>query len=227
MSARSFAPKLFGSAMRASATETTPTGTLIQKIACQAQPSMTAPPMSGPVATPRPATPPQMPIASGRRAIGTLPASSVSESGRMAAAPKPCRARAAMSWPGSVARAASAELSVKTMMPMRNRVRRPKRSPSATAMRIVLANASVYAFMNHCSSSTDAPNSACSTGRALVMTRLSRVAMNIGSAVAMSTSQSGLGRRPAPRPKPRPARAGGWAAVSKVVDTSHSSVVIG
>ena len=40
--------------------------------------------MSGPVATPRPATPPQMPIASGRRASGTDPASSVSESGMIA-----------------------------------------------------------------------------------------------------------------------------------------------
>ena len=174
-----------------------PTGTLIQKMACQAQPSITAPPMSGPVATPRPATPPQMPIASGRRASGTEPASRVSESGMIAAAPNPCSARAVMSWPGSVARAANAELSVKTTMPMRNSVRRPNRSPRATAMRIVLANARVYAFMNHCSSSTDAPNSSCSTGRAFVITRLSRVAMNIGSAVATSTSQSGLGRRPA------------------------------
>jgi hypothetical protein len=116
---------------------------LIQKIACQAQPSITAPPMSGPVATPRPATPPQMPIASGRRAIGTEPASRVSESGMMAAAPNPCAARAAISWLGSVARAASAELNVKTTMPMTNRVRRPNRSPRATAIRIVLANARV------------------------------------------------------------------------------------
>ena len=143
MSARRRAPKLLGRARSASATDTTPTGTLIQKIACQAQPSSTAPPMSGPVATPRPATPPQMPIASGRRASGTDPASRVSESGRIAAAPKPCAARAAMSWPGSVASAASAELSVKTAMPMMKRVRRPNRSPSATAMRIVLAKASV------------------------------------------------------------------------------------
>ena len=45
-----------------------PTGTLSQKIACQFQPSTTAPPISGPTATPRPAMPPQMPIASGRSA---------------------------------------------------------------------------------------------------------------------------------------------------------------
>ena len=44
-----------------------PTGTLIQKMACQFQPSTTAPPISGPTATPRPAMPPQMPMASGRR----------------------------------------------------------------------------------------------------------------------------------------------------------------
>ena len=125
MSARSLAPKLLGSAMSARATEMTPTGTLIQKIACHTQPSSTAPPMSGPVATPRPVTPPQMPMASARRASGTAPTSSVSESGMIAAAPKPCRARATMSWPESVESAANAELSVKTTMPITKRVRRP------------------------------------------------------------------------------------------------------
>ena len=42
------------------------TGTLSQKIACQLTPSTTAPPMTGPSATPRPETPPQMPIAAAR-----------------------------------------------------------------------------------------------------------------------------------------------------------------
>ena len=65
------------------------TGMLIQKIACQFQPSMTAPPTSGPTATPRPEIPPQMPIASGRRAGATPPAMRASDSGSTPAPPKP------------------------------------------------------------------------------------------------------------------------------------------
>ena len=100
-----------------------------------------------------------------------------------------------MSWAGSVLSAASTEPMPKTAMPIANTVRRPKRSPSAEAMRIALANASVYALTNHCSSSTLAPIWLCSTGRALVMTRLSSVAMNIGTDAAATTSPNGRGRR--------------------------------
>ena len=175
-----------------------PTGTLIQKIACQFQPSTTAPPMSGPAATPRPATPPQMPIARARSRTGTEPAISVSESGMSAAPPMPCTARAAMSWPGFVLRPAKAEATVKTRMPAANTVRRPKRSPRATAIRMKVAKLSVYALTNHCSCSTEAPMSSWMTGSALVMTRLSRLAMNIGREAARIASQMGMRRRRLP-----------------------------
>ena len=87
--------------------------------------------------------PPQMPIASGRRSGATPPEMSASDSGSTPAAPKPCRARAAMSCPGSVLRAASTDPMPKIAMPIMNTVRRPNRSPSADATRIALANASV------------------------------------------------------------------------------------
>ena len=111
MSARTRAPKLFGRASSTSGTAMMPTGTLSQKIACQFQPSTTAPPISGPSATPRPAMPPQMPIAAGRSRSLTEPASRVSDSGMSAAAPTPWMARATMSIHGSVLRALSAEAS--------------------------------------------------------------------------------------------------------------------
>ena len=57
-------------ASSSSGTATSATGTLSQKIACQLTPSTTAPPMTGPSATPRPETPPQMPIAAARIAGG-------------------------------------------------------------------------------------------------------------------------------------------------------------
>ena len=142
-SARSVAPKLFGRARRASGMAMMPTGTLSQKIPCQFQPSTTAPPTSGPAATPRPEMPPQMPMASGRRRAGTEPARRVSESGMSAAPPTPWMARAAMSSPGPVDSAAKAEAAVKTMMPATKTVRRPNRSPRATAMRMKPAKLSV------------------------------------------------------------------------------------
>ncbi len=194
MSSRTRAPRVFGSTTNTSGSTRMPTGTLIQKIASQLQPSTTAPPMSGPAATPRPAMPPQMPIASGRRRSATAPASSERESGMMPAPPSPWRARATMSWVGSVLSAASTDAPVKITIPARNIVRRPMRSPRATAKRIRLANASVYALTNHWSSSTVAPSSAWMTGSAFVMTRLSRVAMNIGMPVAARASPKGTRR---------------------------------
>ena len=143
MSARTRAPKLFGRAISTSGTAITPSGTLSQKMACQFQPCTTAPPISGPSATPRPEMPPQMPMAAGRSRWLTLPASRVSDRGRRAAAPAPCTARAAISIHGSVARALAALASVKTMMPPRNTERRPSRSPSPTAISIRVAKLSV------------------------------------------------------------------------------------
>ena len=63
-----------------------------------------------------------------------------------------------MSCVGSVLSAASTLPRPNTAMPIMKTVRRPKRSPSAEATRMALANASVYAFTNHWSSSTLAPS---------------------------------------------------------------------
>ena len=195
-SARSLAPKVFGRASSTSGTEMMPTGTLIQKIACQFQPSTTAPPMSGPAATPRPATPPQMPIASGRSRRATDPGDEGErerhERGAAEALHGPGRDE--LSGVGAERREGGGEGEDAGCRPTKT-VRRPKRSPSATAMRMKLAKLSVYALTNHCSSSTVAPRSAWMTGSALVMTRLSRVAMNMGSDAARIASQTGMRRR--------------------------------
>jgi hypothetical protein len=60
---------------------------------------------------------------------------------------------------------------------------------------MALANASVYEFTNHCSSTTEALSSTAMIGSAFVITRLSSVAMNIGSEAAISAAQSGTRRR--------------------------------
>ncbi len=84
-----------------------------------------------------------MPIAIGRIATGTAAASSVSESGMTAAAPRPWKARAAMSAPGVVLSAEAIEATVNSASPPSMTRRRPQRSPSVAAGSMNVANASV------------------------------------------------------------------------------------
>ncbi len=111
-----------------------PIGTFSQKIHCQEKPSTTAPPTTGPSATPSPETPDQMPSASPRFSTAKASLSSVSESGVMTAPPRPWKARAAISASVLGASAAAAEESVKTPIPTANTRRLPNRSPSAAAV---------------------------------------------------------------------------------------------
>ncbi len=127
----------------ASGTSARPTGTLSQKIQCQEMPSITAPPTSGPSATPRPLTPDQTPSASPRRSAGTAELRIVRLSGATMPAPRPCTARAAISAPVLGASAAAADATVKIDSPMMNMRLRPKRSPSAAPVSRNTANASV------------------------------------------------------------------------------------
>ena len=168
------------------------TGTLIQKIACQFQPSMIAPPTSGPTATPRPEMPPQMPMASGRRA-GATAAAEQGERER-----HDSRAAEALQRAGrdQLAGVGAERREHRADAEDRDADREHRAAAEAVAERggdedRRLANASVYALTNHCSSSTLAPSCECSTGSALVITRLSRVAMNIGRDAAAMTSPKG------------------------------------
>ncbi len=118
-------------------------GTLSQKIQCHENPSTTAPPITGPRATPRPLMPDQMPRATPRRPAGNASDSSVSVRGVTSAPPAPCTARAATSAPMLGASAAAAEPTVKTANPSANMRRRPKRSPSAAPVSSRTAKLSV------------------------------------------------------------------------------------
>ena len=164
---------------------TTPMGTLSQKIHCQDRPSTTAPPTTGPRATARPQTPPQMPSARPRRAGDTAPDRIVRVSGVTIAPPTPCRARAAMSASMLGASAAAAEPRVKIASPTRNMRLRPNRSPSAAPVSSKTAKVSVYAFTVHSSPCSEAPRSFLITGSAVVTTRLSSETMNTATDVTM------------------------------------------
>ncbi len=154
-----------------------PIGTFSQKIHCQESPWTTAPPTSGPSATPRPETAPQSPSAIPRRSIGTASLRIVSVSGVTIAPPTPCRARAAISQSIDGESAAAADPSVKMPRPARNTRLRPRRSPSAAPSKRSTAKVNVYAFTVHSRPEMDACRSRCIVGSAVVTTRLSSVVM--------------------------------------------------
>ncbi len=168
---------------RESGSTASPIGTFSQKIHCQAIPSTTAPPTSGPAATARPAIPDQAPSATPRRSAGKAAERSVSVSGVTIAPPMPCTARAAISASIEGASAAAADAAVKMASPMMNMRRRPKRSPSAAPVRRKTAKVSVYAFTVHSSSSIVAPRSVRITGSAVETTRLSSTTMKSATEV--------------------------------------------
>ena len=96
---------------------TSPMGTLIQKIHCQANPWTTAPPTSGPLATASPVIALKIPIAAPRRSGGKAALSSASPSGTSSAEPAPCAARAAISQPTLGASAHPADAAVNNPSP--------------------------------------------------------------------------------------------------------------
>jgi hypothetical protein len=143
MSSERSGPRLSRRRAAASGITASPMGTFSQKIHCQAIPCTTAPPTSGPMATPKPLTADQNPRASPRRSRGTASDSSVSVSGSTIAAPMPCTARAAISASTLGASAAAAEEAVNSERPTTNMRRRPKRSPRAAPVSSSTANDSV------------------------------------------------------------------------------------
>jgi hypothetical protein len=96
-------------------------GTLTQKIQCQSIPCVIAPPITGPLATARPAIAPQMPTTAPRRSGGKAAVRIVSDNGITAAAPSPWTARAPSSSPGLRASAQAADAAVNSASPATNR----------------------------------------------------------------------------------------------------------
>ena len=113
------------------ASSSTPNGTLSRKAQRHEKWSTRKPPTTGPTAAVMPLNADQVPIARPRSACGKLAPSSARLPGTSSAAPMPCTARAATSWPTPCAAAQAADASVNTAAPTRNTRLRPKRSPSA------------------------------------------------------------------------------------------------
>jgi hypothetical protein len=124
-------PRLSGTLARHANSSTAPIGTLSRKAQRHEKWSTRKPPTTGPIAAVMPLNADHVPIARPRLASGKLAPSSARLPGTSSAAPMPCSARAAISWPVSCAAAHAADIAVKTTTPTRNTRLRPKRSPSA------------------------------------------------------------------------------------------------
>ena len=108
-----------------------PTGTFTHSTHSQPRPSVRTPPSSTPAAPPEPATAPQTPSAllrsePSRKVVVTIE----SAAGEMIAAPRPCTARAAISWASFAAKPPASDAAAKTSRPAMNTRRRPSRSAS-------------------------------------------------------------------------------------------------
>ena len=111
-----------------------PIGTLTKNTHSQPNPSVSAPPISGPTATAAPIVPPKMPNAVPRSWGGKAPAMSASEQANMHAAPVPCTARARLSMSGVVESPQASDAAMNRARPIVNTSRRPKRSASEPAV---------------------------------------------------------------------------------------------
>ncbi len=121
-----------------------PMGALMKKIARHPRVAVSTPPTSGPADRAALAPTAQRPIARLRsRGSEKVWLSRVSEHGTSRAAPAPWSARAAMSTASDGASPQIAEATVNTENPAMNTRLAPIRSPSAPALRMSAANATV------------------------------------------------------------------------------------
>ena len=132
-SSRLSGTRVSGISRSASGAATRPTGTLSQKIHCQASPSTIAPPTSGPQATAIPVTALNRPSAAPRRSGGNAAVSSAMPSVRSTAAPAPCATRMATRAPTLPDTAQPAEARANSTSPPAYVRARPSRSPSTAA----------------------------------------------------------------------------------------------
>src|SRR5256714_492059 len=124
-----------------------PIGTLTHSTHCQPSPSVSTPPSSTPAAPPLPATAPHTPSAlvrSGPSRNGVVTIDRAA--GERMAAPSPCTARAAISWPESTASPPAREASADSTSPDMKTARLPSRSAARPPSRRNPPNVSTYAF---------------------------------------------------------------------------------
>jgi hypothetical protein len=131
--------------------------------------------------------------------------------GVSSAPPSPCTARATTSASRDGASPHAIDARANTTVPMANTRRRPKWSPSDPPTRINAASIRLYASTTHCTPSTLACSSRCSTGSATFTTVVSMNTMLDPRIVAASTHG------------PEPSRHRPSARLPRMLSSSHGS----
>jgi hypothetical protein len=140
-----------------------PIGRLTQNTELHEKCSSSRPPVTGPIATPRPENPAQIAIARPRsRGSRKTLVRIESVDGMISAPPTPISERVAISWVAEPASADSTDPRAKITMPTRSASLRPNRSPRLPVVSSRPANTSVYPSTIHCSWLLVAPSSSIS-----------------------------------------------------------------
>ena len=161
------------------AARTTAIGTLTRNTQRQLSESTSKPPAITPSVPPRPARPPQMPIAMLRsRPCANVTVRMANAAGESIAPPRPCTARITISWSGVCARPATRDVSPKTSRPAMKSRRRPIRSAARPPRSRKPPKNRVYALITHCRPDGLKPRSACMWGSATFTIVTSNTTMN-------------------------------------------------
>jgi hypothetical protein len=109
--------------------------------------------------------------------------------GETIAAPRPCAARAAISWVSFVAKPATSEAAATTNRPAMNTLRLPSRSASRPPSRRKPPKVRMYAFTTQARFSWEKPSASPMEGRATFTIEASRTMMNWAAASSTSAIQ--------------------------------------
>jgi hypothetical protein len=168
--------------------QTTPSGTLTQKIADQSTCSTSSPPTTGPSPNPTLPIAAQIAIARVERGPANAPARIDSDSGAIAAAPRPCTTRPATSCGSSLASAHAADPALNSASPPSNTRRRPKRSPRAPPVNSSDASTSTYALTIHARLAERTSSSARIVGNATCTIVASSITISCATHIAASVT---------------------------------------
>ena len=171
------------------ATRPSTIGTFTKKTHCQLSESTRSPPATTPSVPPRPARPPQTPIAMLRsRPCAKVTVRIASAAGDSNAPPSPWTARAAIRNSGEFAKPATSEVTPNKSRPATNTRRGPSRSAIRPPSSRKPPNSRVYALITHCRESAEKFRSAWMSGSATFTIVTSSTTMNCARANTASVA---------------------------------------
>ena len=187
-----------GTDAKAHTTTRAATGTLMRNAQRHPGPSTNQPPRNGPIAPATPPSPDHAPTALARSRSRKLACRIARLPGVSNAAPMPWSTRAPMSTSTLGAAPHNSDAPANQIVPIRNTLRRPYRSPRAPPSRISDARARRYPVSTHCNELTLTSKSSPIWGRATLTMVASSIAIPLAATVAASATRPPVDRRVSP-----------------------------